>query len=151
MARLALTTLIGAPIERCFDLARDLDLHTRSLAHTAERAVAGRTSGLIELGESVTWQARHFGILHRHTSTITAYERPTHFCDEMTEGRFGHFRHDHFFESVPSGTRMTDELDYAAPLGVVGRLVERLVLDRYLTRLLVRRNDAIRRAAEERT
>lgn len=49
-----LKTFIDAPVERCFDLARSIDLHKISLEHTNEKAVAGKTAGLIEPGESVT-------------------------------------------------------------------------------------------------
>ena len=148
MPRIELQTRIRADIERCFDLARDLDLHRTSFSHTGERIVAGRASGRIELGETVTWRARHFGFALEHTSEITALERPTYFRDEMTRGLFRHFRHDHHFESVAGGTRMIDVLDYAAPFGIVGRLAGRVFLTRYLRRLLGERNEAIRRAAE---
>ena len=148
MPRIALETTIRADVARCFDLARDLDLHRRSMEHTGERAVGGRTSGLIELGESVTWRARHFGVVLEHTSEITAFDRPRQFRDEMRRGRFRSFRHDHVFEPVPGGTRMVDVIEYAAPFGLLGRVAERLFLTAYLRRLLERRNDAIRRAAE---
>ena len=72
MMEFEVETLVDAPLERCFDLSRDIDLHTRSLAHTAESAVAGRTSGLLDLGEDVTWEGHHFGIRQRFTSRITA-------------------------------------------------------------------------------
>ena len=58
MARIDLTTHIRAPRERCFDLARSVELHTQSAAGTQEVAVAGRTRGLLALGDEVTWQAR---------------------------------------------------------------------------------------------
>jgi len=99
-----------APIERCFDAARDLDLHLRSLAHTNERAVAGRTSGLIELGEEVTWRARHFGITQHFTSKITAFDRPRYFQDAMQRGAFRSFVHDHFF-TVDGDKLRCPELD----------------------------------------
>src|SRR5882724_11391625 len=86
-------TTVFAAAARCFDLARDIDFHTQSMAHTGERAVAGRTSGLIELGESVTWEARHFGVVLRMTNAITAFDRPHHFRDEMTAGPFRSFVH----------------------------------------------------------
>ena len=98
MARIELQTRIAVSIDRCFDLARDLDLHVRSMESSGEKAVAGRTSGLIGLGEEVTWRARHFGIVHEHCSRITAFDRPRHFRDRMVQGRFKSFEHDHFFE-----------------------------------------------------
>jgi ligand-binding SRPBCC domain-containing protein len=148
MQTIHIATFIAAPPERCFDAARDLDLHLKSMAHTGERAVAGRTSGLIELGEEVTWRARHFFITQHFTSKITAFDRPRYFQDAMQRGAFRSFVHDHFFEARGGGTLMTDVLAFAAPLGVLGWIAERLVLRRYLTRLLEARAKVIKDAAE---
>ncbi len=150
MASIELTTRIEATPERCFDLSRDLDLHVRSMGPTRERAVGGRTSGLIGWGEEVTWEARHFGVRHRHTSRITLYDRPRHFRDAMVRGRFARFQHDHFFEADGSGTIVRDVVDFASPLGPLGRLVDACVLKGYLARLLTRRNEWLRDVAEGR-
>jgi ligand-binding SRPBCC domain-containing protein len=141
-------TRIRAGLEECFDAARDLDLHVTSLAHTNETAIAGRTSGLIELGEEVTWRARHFGVYQRFTSKITAFERPYHFQDSMQRGAFASFVHDHYFTSHPDGTCMKDVLVFAAPLGILGRLAEKAVLRSYLERLLRARATVIKEAVE---
>ena len=142
-------TIIDAPTEVVFDLSLDIDAHLASMADSGERAIAGVTGGQIGLGETVTWRARHFGRVFEHTSEITAFERPRYFRDEMVRGQFRVFRHDHHFEAVADGTRMTDVLDYAAPFGILGRFAERTFLTAYLRRLLRERNEAIRRAAEE--
>jgi len=149
MQTVTVETWIDAPLERCFDAARDLDLHARGLAHTGERAVAGRTSGLIENGEEVTWRARHFGVTQHFTSRITAFDRPRYFQDSMQRGAFRSFVHDHYFVSENGRTRMTDVLAFAAPLGILGRIAESLVLCRYLVRLLQARGIVIKEAAEE--
>lgn len=146
--RIELTTTIRAPRQVCFDAARSLDLHLRSLAHTGERIVGGRASGLIGMGEEVTWQARHFGLGHRHTARITAFDPPAHFRDSMVRGRFAVFEHDHFFSDAAGGTAMRDVVEFASPLGWLGRLVDRWVLRSYLTRLLQRRNEVVRAEAE---
>lgn len=148
METIRIETWIAAPAERCFDAARDLDLHVKSVAHTNERAVAGRTSGLIELGEEVTWRARHFGITQHFTSRITAFDRPRYFQDAMQRGAFRSFVHDHYFETDGARTKMIDALAFSAPLGILGRIAETLVLRRYLTRLLTMRAEVIREAAE---
>lgn len=88
MARIDLTTIIHAPLERCFNLARSIDLHRLSMNGTEEEAIAGVTTGLISSGEEVTWRARHFGIVLTMTSKITGFEYPRHFRDEMVEGPF---------------------------------------------------------------
>jgi ligand-binding SRPBCC domain-containing protein len=145
---LTVETLISAPPERCFDAARDLDLHVKTSAHTSETAVAGRMSGLIELGEEVTWRARHFGVMQHFTSRITAYDRPRHFQDTMQRGAFRSFVHDHFFHVEDGGTRMVDVVLFSAPLGPLGWLIERLVLRSYLRGFLVKRGKGIKSATE---
>jgi ligand-binding SRPBCC domain-containing protein len=144
-----LTTLIHAPRERVFDLTRSIDLHTRSLGWTREVPVAGRTSGLIGLGETVTWRAWHLGVRQRLTSRISAYDRPAYFQDVMVRGAFAWMQHDHWFDATADGgTVLRDEFRFAAPLGVLGRIAETLVLRRYMTRFLERRNAVIKRVAE---
>ncbi len=148
MAQFRIVTTIAAPVEVCFDLARDIDFHVQSLADTGERAVAGRTTGLIGLGESVTWEARHLGVRQRLTSEVTAFDRPAYFRDAMTAGAFRAFTHDHRFEATYGGTVMTDEVAFRSPFGPLGRLVDALFMTRYLRLLLEGRCRAIRREAE---
>jgi ligand-binding SRPBCC domain-containing protein len=119
-----------------------------STAHTGERAVEGITSGLINLGQEVTWRAQHFGIWQQLTSRITVFERPFHFRDSLIHGIFRRLDHDHFFSCRDNVTIMRDVFDFQSPLGILGRMADRLFLIRYLTRLLVTRNAVIRRAAE---
>jgi len=147
--KIVIETVIAASPQACFDAARDLDLHIRSLSHTGEKAIAGRTSGLIELHEEVTWRARHFGVTQNFTSKITAFDPPFYFQDSMQRGAFKSFVHDHLFVAHNSGTRMKDILVFEAPLGVLGLIAERLVLRRYLTRLLLDRAAVIRQAVEQ--
>jgi ligand-binding SRPBCC domain-containing protein len=133
------------PVDRktAFDLSLSIDVHLGSFVHSGERAVDGVTAGLIGLGEFVTWRARHFGITWTMTSTITEWDRPRRFVDEQCKGPFKSFRHEHLFEPVEPvehGTRLIDHVEFEAPLGVLGRAVERLVLARYLRRLIDVRN-----------
>lgn len=149
MPILRITTRIRAPIERCFDLARDVDAHVGSLSHTRERAVAGVTTGLLELGDRVTWEAVHFGIRLRLTVAITEFDRPHRFVDERTDGALPRLRHVHEFRTEGDETVMTDVFDYSLPMGMPGRVIDRLCLERYLRRLLARRCAALKRMAEE--
>ncbi|MEM6552867.1 MAG: SRPBCC family protein [Planctomycetota bacterium] len=149
MIEITVITDMRAPIRRCFDLARSIDAHVATVEGTGERAIAGRTSGLIGLGESVTWEARHFGVRQRLTSRITVMDRPTFFQDRMERGAFRSFEHDHVFEDVGEGlTRMTDVLRFSAPGGPIGWAFERVVLGRYMRRFLTERAEALRVLAE---
>ena len=148
MPTIRLETAINAPPERCFDLSLSVDVHARSQAHARERPIAGVMAGEMHLGDSVTWEAVHFGIKQRLTSRITAYERPSRFTDEMVAGIFQELRHTHLFIPQPSGTLMIDLFMFRAPLGVLGRLAETLFLTRYMTGLLRSRNRYLKQAAE---
>ena len=148
MPVIVLRTRVAAPPSRCFDLARDVDLHERSRAASRERAVAGVISGLLGAGDDVTWEATHFGIRQRLSSRITEFDPPHRFVDEMVRGAFARFRHEHQFIAVEGGTEMVDIFDYASPLGPLGRLADALFLRRYMTRLLRDRNAYLKRAAE---
>ena len=148
MPVIELTTEIRAPLERVFDLARSIDLHMASTAQTGERAVAGVTSGLIDLGQEVTWRARHFGTWQHLTSRITTFVRPFHFRDSMVRGAFARFDHDHFFSPRGELTLMRDVFDFQSPLGILGRIADRLFLIDYMSRFLVARNALIKTVAE---
>lgn len=149
MPTIELITHIAAPLDRCFDLSRSIDLHQRSLAASGERAVAGVTAGLIGLGETVTWEARYFGVRQRLTTRITAFDRPRHFRDSMVAGAFSRFDHDHWFDPADGGgTMVRDVFDFDAPLGMLGRIAEKAFLTRYMRRLLAERNVTIKRVAE---
>lgn len=149
MQRILLETRIAAPARRCFLLSLSIDLHQASATATGERAVAGVTHGIIGRGESVTFRGRHFGLWLKHESCITAYEEPVFFVDTMTRGMFRSFVHQHtFLEVDQTHTLMRDELVFEAPAGLLGRMVERLILRDYLRRFLEERNEVIRKTAE---
>jgi len=148
MPRIELLTEINAPVEKVFDLARSIELHMESTKRTGEQAIAGKTSGLIELGETVTWRAKHFGIRQTLTSTITDYYKPDFFVDEMVEGAFKRFRHEHHFIFHQGRTLMKDIFVFESPLGIFGRFFNWLVLTKYMTRLLEERNRVIKETAE---
>ncbi|MEH6305659.1 SRPBCC family protein [Olivibacter sp. CPCC 100613] len=148
MPIIELTTTIRADIDICFDLSRSIDLHCISTVGTDERAIDGVTCGLIGFNETVTWQAKHFGIRQRLTSKITAYDRPFHFRDEQLKGAFAHIRHDHFFKSVDHATLVIDHFDYGVPYGVFGKSFDRVILNNYLRRFLEERNRIIKDYAE---
>ena len=143
-----LKTEINANKEIVFDLSRSIDLHKISTEQTNEQAIAGKTSGLIGMNESVTWKAKHFGIYQNLTSKITEFERPNYFVDEMQKGAFSEFKHEHHFSELNGGTLMTDYFNYKSPLGILGKLADKLFLKKYMTELLTERNRIVKEFAE---
>jgi len=128
------------PKSELFDLARSIDAHKESMMQSHEEAMDGVTSGLISLGEEVTWRAWHFGVPLQMTSRITEMRIPDYFVDEQVRGPFRRFRHVHEFSQDAAGTTMVDRIEFAAPLGPIGRMAEKLVLGPYLQRLIEKRN-----------
>lgn len=148
MPHIKLETIIHAPADRCCALSLQAEIHLDSLSHTGERVVAGRSSGQFELGDTVTWEARHLGFTQQLQVRITVLDFPAHFRDEMIRGIFRVMQHDHYFREVDGVTTMTDEFYYEAPLGLLGRLADLLFLKSYMRALLLQRNTCIRKIAE---
>lgn len=148
MPKIHLTTFIAAPIERVFNLSRSINLHTISTAGTNEKAIAGVITGLINLNETVTWQARHLFKTRQHTSVIVAMEIPISFVDEMVKGDFKSFRHQHHFKQIDNGTIMIDILEFESPYGIAGKFFNAIYLKRYLEIFLIKRNNAIKEYAQ---
>ena len=145
MSKIHLETLIAAPAELCFDLCLNVNFHERA-GHG--RAVAGVTSGQMKLGDTVTWEAVHFFVRQRLTSKIVVYERPRMFTDEMQRGAFARWRHTHTFVERQGGTLMIDDVDFASPLGILGKFADAVLLKGYMTRFLVRHNHYFKKIAD---
>lgn len=149
MPKICLHTDISAPLQRCFDLARDAQFHLETARETGERIVAGRRQGRFELGDEVTFEGRHLGVRQRLSARITQMDAPHRFTDEMTRGVFAALRHTHAFESLPDGcTRMTDILEWRSPLGVLGVLADKIAVAAHLRRFLRRRAQRLKARAE---
>ncbi len=148
MPSIHLTTFIAAPADRIFDLSRSINLHKISTASTGEEAIAGVTSGLINTNETVTWQAKHLLKKRTFTSKITAMTPGSFFCDEMIQGDFKSFRHEHHFKPVQNGTIMIDLLEFESPYGAIGRLLNKYYLKNYIEKFLAKRNSLIKEYAE---
>ncbi|WP_294321014.1 SRPBCC family protein [uncultured Chryseobacterium sp.] len=148
MAIIRLQTTIQADIRNVFDLARDIDLHQKSTFRTDEKAVAGRTAGLIEQGETVTWKAKHLGIVQTLTTQIISMHKPYHFTDIMLKGAFKSMKHQHLFRQEDWYTVMTDIFEFESPFGIIGKIFNAIFLRNYMKQFLLERNRMIKSAAE---
>lgn len=148
MTTIHLTTIIQASIKTVFDASRNIDIHQQSASKTNELAIAGVTSGLINLNETVTWRGKHFGFYLTHKSRITAITFYDYFVDEMEEGKFKTFKHEHFFEEKNGVTIMTDKLQYETPFSIYGKLFDYLFLKKHLTTFLLERNNVLKKVCE---
>jgi ligand-binding SRPBCC domain-containing protein len=148
LAEIIIITHINSTLEITFDLSQSIELHEISTRETNEQAVEGVTTGLIGPSETVTWRARHLFRTRFFTSKITAFTRPYYFKDEMQQGDFKKFVHEHFFENNENGILMKDKLLLEAPFGLMGKLATELFLKTYISNLVVKRNEIIKAYAE---
>jgi ligand-binding SRPBCC domain-containing protein len=149
MPTIILETIINAPIELVFDLTRDIDLHVATMGKTKERAIAGRMSGPVEKGDTITFEAVHFGVKQKLSSRIAAFERPTYFADEMTSGVFKTLYHEHYFTALAADrTLMRDKMRFESPFGIFGHIFNRLVLTQYMRCFLLQRNEKLKALIE---
>ncbi|NML20039.1 SRPBCC family protein [Pseudoflavitalea sp. G-6-1-2] len=148
MPTIHLTTFIAAPVERVFDLSRSIELHRKSMSHTGEEAVAGTTSGLLDLNDTVTWKAKHLMKTRYMKVTISAMSRPLTFTDEMVKGDLRSMKHEHHFKQIDNGTLMIDVFQFESPYGFIGSALNKLFLSKYFAKLLAQRNEFLRQCAE---
>ncbi len=150
MTSIILSTLIHAPIQACFDLSRDIDMHQKGMEKTKERVVEGKTSGYCELGDEITWEAIHFGMKQQLRIKITQMKAPYYFEDIMVKGAFKSMNHQHDFRSLDDRTTvMTDYFHYETPGWIFGKLFDWLFLKKYMIQLLLERNQFIKQTAEK--
>jgi ligand-binding SRPBCC domain-containing protein len=148
MPYIHLTIFIAAPRERVFDLSRSILVHLQSMKDHKEEVVEGKKKGLMDKGETITWKV---GLLMKKRIIkvkITQMQRPDFFVDEQESGDFKMMKHEHYFKAIENGTLMIDQFHYEAPYGFMGKMVNRLFLEKYITGLLEKRNAAIKSIAE---
>ena len=151
MPVVVIETTIHAPVELCFDLARDVGVHAESAAFSSERIVeAGRTKGLLERGDLVAFEGRHFGIRQRFVARITEVDRPIRFVDEMVHGSFKRLRHIHEFKPIGNATLMRDTIEWQAPFGFIGGLADALFLRRHMAWFVSTKQRALKQIVEDR-
>ncbi|MFI1772121.1 SRPBCC family protein [Thalassobellus citreus] len=148
MPTIKIKTEIHSDKKKCFDLARNIELHQESLEFSEEKAIAGKTKGLIGKDEWVCWEAKHLGFVQHLTSKITEFDEPNYFVDEMVMGAFKSFRHEHRFEETNAGTEMIDVFHFESPLGILGKIANTLFLKKYMKSLLKTRSQFLKEKAE---
>jgi ligand-binding SRPBCC domain-containing protein len=140
---------IKRPIYVCFDLTRNVDVHTETTSKTKERAIDGVTSGLMENGDTVTWEATHLGVRQKLTAKIIEMEKPYTFTDVMVKGAFHSFTHTHEFIESGTGTIMKDTFSYKSPFGLMGVIADMLFLEKYMRNFIENRAKELKRIAEK--
>lgn len=119
------------------------------MAHTNEQATAGTYTGLLNQGDIVTWKAKHLRKDRYLKVRISKLEKYSFFMDEMIQGDFASYRHEHYFKPIDNGTIVINILSFETPYGTLGILINKLFLARYMRQLLEHRLNFIKNYAEE--
>ena len=143
-----LTTFIAAPQDRVFDLSRSVSLHKQSMSQHQEKIIDGVMCGLMNECVTVTWKAKHLFRERILKVKLTKMQRPDYFVDEQVEGDFASMKHEHHFKPIENGTIMIDQFHFESPRGLLGKWFNKIYLENYLKRLLLGRNELIKKAAE---
>lgn len=75
------------------------------------------------------------GIPMNWMTEITHLQEPYYFVDEQRFGPYALWHHQHHFREVDGGVEMTDEVNYAIPFGILGRLANWLFVGREVNRI----------------
>ena len=113
-----------------------------------EKIVDGTMSGFMKLNDTVTWVAKHLFKERRLTIRVSSLKRPDYFVDEQVKGDFISLKHEHYFKEIQNGTLMIDQFHYESLKGWKGKILDRIYLHSYMTKLLEERNAMIKQAAE---
>ncbi len=83
-------------------------------------------SGELATGTLIRYKLRWHGLPMRWTSEIVDWDPPHCFVDNQIKGPYALWHHEHRLASQGEGTLIRDEVTYALPLGVIGRLINAL-------------------------
>jgi ligand-binding SRPBCC domain-containing protein len=84
-------------------------------------------SGEMYAGQLICYKVNVLPFLRISWMTeIKQVKEPYYFSDEQRFGPYSLWNHQHHFREVPDGIEMTDEIVYAVPFGVFGRLANKL-------------------------
>lgn len=82
-------------------------------------------------GQLIRYKIQVIPFVPMHWVTeITHVQEPHYFVDEQRFGPYALWHHQHRFKAVAGGVEMTDEVNYAIPLGILGRLAHLLFVGR---------------------
>jgi uncharacterized protein len=83
-------------------------------------------------GTLIDYTIRVAGINVRWATIIAHFDPPNRFVDVQLKGPYSFWHHTHEFFETDEGTVMTDTVKYAMPMGLIGRIVHRLFVQRQL-------------------
>lgn len=148
MPKLQFTTLIHAPGQRVFDLARCVSLHKRHFEKHAIVPVQGKFSGLLDLREHVTWKGKFGRKVRMLAVEVTEMKAPDYFKMEFRKEFFDRFLHEVYLTEIDNGTILMDQIDFSLPTKAFSPFMNNRCAEKMITDLLNERNALCKEYAE---
>lgn len=84
-----------------------------------------------------------FSIPMTWVTEITHVCEPFYFVDEQRKGPYKFWHHQHHFEKIDGGTKMTDIVSYEIPLGPIGDLINTLYIHQQVKNIFTHRSKVL--------
>jgi len=98
------------------------------------------------VGTLIEYRLRLHGVPVRWRTRIETWEPPRRFVDVQIKGPYSLWEHTHTFEEDgPEATIIRDRVRYSIPFGPLGRIADRLLVQRDLKQIFDYRRDAVAR------
>jgi ligand-binding SRPBCC domain-containing protein len=148
MQKIHITSFINAPIDRVFNLSRNLALSKMAFKGGKEQFLSSSSSNQLAAGETITVRAKHLGKTREITARVTDLNLPDGYTEEQIKGDLKSFRHDYHFKKVDNGTIMIDLVEFEGPRDILGSLAARFFLKSYIESNIKKKNELLRQYAE---
>jgi uncharacterized protein len=133
----------GSPVEQVFKSLTDTDFLQTLFPRNIDFKVSKRSGRYLGTGCSLSFQARFLGIRFRWVSYVNSFSQNRHYSYVWQRSPLDCWEHDFYFETLPSGTRLTECILYRLPCGMAGKCFNDLFFGRYLRRIYRRRNERL--------
>jgi ligand-binding SRPBCC domain-containing protein len=97
----------------------------------------------LQVDSRIDYRLSLFGVPFRWRTRIAAWHPGERFVDVQERGPYALWLHTHAFRDVEGGTQVSDRVEYALPLGVIGEVAHPLMVSRTLARIFDHRRDRV--------
>lgn len=105
--------------------------------------IHGQAPAALSEGSRIEYRIRWGPFRLRWVTRITRWVPQTEFQDVQEKGPYRSWVHTHRFTPTPRGVRVDDRVEYALPLGALGRILHRLLVRRQLEEIFAYRRGAV--------
>ena len=134
---------VRAPLQEVFAFFSDPANLARITPPWLGFRIVGAAPVRIAAGSRFEYRIRWSLFMLGWVTRITLWEPPRQFQDVQEKGPYRSWVHTHRFTPTPQGVRVDDRVEYALPLGALGRIVHRLLVRRQLEEIFAYRRRAI--------